>query len=62
MTKSDNRKNTPAKNATDRPSPPIRSVDRPWEDVRALEWRLKSRRGERAAHRSHHSPYEDMLY
>ncbi len=61
MTKSDASKNAPDANAMDRPSLSIPSVYRPWDDAAALERRLKARCGDRAAHRSLHSLYEDML-
>jgi hypothetical protein len=61
MTKSDDLKNVQEPKALDRPGPSIPSVDRPWDDPASLERRLKARRGDRAAHRMHHSLYEDML-
>lgn len=61
MTKFANLKNTEEQKPLERPSPSIPSVDRPWDDAAALERRLKSRRGDRASHRTHHSLYEDML-
>jgi hypothetical protein len=61
MINSDAPRNETDTKAMDRPSQSTPCVDSPWDDVVALKARLKARRGDRAAHRSHHSLYEDML-
>jgi hypothetical protein len=61
MTKHDHPNSIANTSANDRPSPSVPSVDRPWDDAAALERRLTARTGDRAAHRMHHSLYEDML-
>ncbi len=47
--------------AMERPKAATPRIDRPWDDAAALERRLKTRSGDRSAHRMYHSLFEDML-
>lgn len=57
----DTRDTDPKTQRFDRPSTSVPSVDRPWDDPVDHAHRLRSREGDRSAHRSHHSLFEDML-
>jgi hypothetical protein len=61
MTEPEARKAEATDPTMDRPDPSIPTVDRPRDNPASLMKRLRTRRGDRFARRTHHSLYEDVL-